>query len=216
VIDERNFNPSPERRRRPITQTRHDDRWGPVPFSQFQNIFESDLHCVSKNVPPAACYNFDTHEWILKFLAEIVTNKIGNQKTLYYATLSNLCFCTTWQNGETRKSHFRSAGLCYWYNTPVRCLSERKICHLWCVWYRLTFVDTVGYLISTAIDFHSKLEEEHLPTFTQRLTPWQTWLIQSMWVTDSRMLCSLPRSCMVHTVDRFDSEGWFSSDQVIF
>jgi len=37
-----------------------------------------------------------------------------------------------------------------------------------------------------------------------------------MWVTDSRMLCSLPRSCLVHPVDRFDSEGWFSSDQVIF
>jgi len=30
------------------------------------------------------------------------------------------------------------------------------------------------------------------------------------------MLCSLPRSCLVHPVDRFDSEGWFSSDQVIF
>jgi len=24
------------------------------------------------------------------------------------------------------------------------------------------------------------------------------------------------RSCLVHPVDRFDSEGWFSSDQVIF
>ena len=31
------------------------------------------------------------------------------------------------------------------------------------------------------------------------------------------MLCSLSRSCLVHTVDRFDSEGgWFSNDQVIF
>ena len=36
------------------------------------------------------------------------------------------------------------------------------------------------------------------------------------WVTDSRMLCSLPRSCLVHPVDRFNSKGWFSSDQVIF
>jgi len=33
-----------------------------------------------------------------------VTDKVGN--TLYYATLNNLCFCTTWQNGETRKLHF--------------------------------------------------------------------------------------------------------------
>jgi len=60
------------------------------------------------------------------------------------------------------------------------------------------------------------LDEEPLPPFTQRQTPWRTWLTQNMWVTDSRMLCSLPRSCLVHPVDRFDSEGWFSSDQVIF
>jgi len=67
-----------------------------------------------------------------------------------------------------------------------------------------------------SIDFYSRLDEEQLPSFTQRLTVWQTWLTQSMWVTHSRMLCSLPKSCLVHPVDRFDSEGWFSSDQVIF
>ena len=39
---------------------------------------------------------------------------------------------------------------------------------------------------------------------------------QDMWVIDSRMLCSLPRSCLVHPVDRFDSEEWFSFDYVIF
>ena len=64
-------------------------------------------------------------------------------------------------------------------------------------------------------NFHPSLEER-LPSFAERLTPWQTRLIQSMWVTDSRMLCSLPRSCLVYPVNRFDSEGWFSSDQVIF
>jgi len=31
-----------------------------------------------------------------------VTDNVGNQKTLYYATSSNLCFCTTRQNGENR------------------------------------------------------------------------------------------------------------------
>jgi len=41
-----------------------------------------------------------------------VTNKVGNQKTLYYAALSNLGFSTTWQNGKTRKSHFYPVGLC--------------------------------------------------------------------------------------------------------
>jgi len=39
-------------------------------------------------------------------LSRNVTDKVSNQKTLYYATLNNLCFCTTWQNGETRTSHF--------------------------------------------------------------------------------------------------------------
>jgi len=40
------------------------------------------LHSVSKNVPPLACYNFDTHEWILIFFGRNFTDKVGNQKTL--------------------------------------------------------------------------------------------------------------------------------------
>jgi len=55
-----------------------------------------------------------------------VTDKVGNQKMLYYATSSNLCFYTTWQNGETRKSHLHSVGLCYTHNAPVRCIPERN------------------------------------------------------------------------------------------
>jgi len=46
-----------------------------------------------------ASYNFDTHEWILIFLGRHVTDKGGNQKTLYYAISNNyynLCFCSTW------------------------------------------------------------------------------------------------------------------------
>jgi len=43
-----------------------------------------------------------------------------------------------------------------------------------------------------SIDFYSRLDEEQLPSFKQRLRAWQTWLTQSMWVTHSRMLCSLP------------------------
>ena len=58
-----------------------------------------------KNVSLLACYNFDVHEWILTFFGRNVTDKVGNQNTLYYATSNNLCFCTTWQNAETRKSH---------------------------------------------------------------------------------------------------------------
>jgi len=40
------------------------------------------------------------------FFGRNVTDKVSNQKTLYYATSSNLCFCTTWQSGEIRKLHF--------------------------------------------------------------------------------------------------------------
>jgi len=109
------------------------------------DTFTSDIRCVAvrrwptipqihytvsqKNVPPLACYNVDTHEWILIFFGRIVTDKVGYQKALYYATSSNLCFCTTWQNWETRKSHFHSVGLCYAQNAPVRSLPERKSCH---------------------------------------------------------------------------------------
>jgi len=38
-----------------------------------------------KNVPPLACYNIDTHEPILTFFGRNVTNKVSNQKMLYYA-----------------------------------------------------------------------------------------------------------------------------------
>ena len=63
------------------------------------------IYIVSQKVPPLACYNFDAHEWILIFFGRNVTDKVGNQNTLYYATSNNLCFCTTWQNAETWKSH---------------------------------------------------------------------------------------------------------------
>ena len=82
----------------------------------------------------AARHSFDTHEWIWIFLGVNVTHEVSNQKTLYYATSNNLCFCTTCQNEETWKWHFRSIGLCYTNIAPVRYLPERKNCHLWCVW----------------------------------------------------------------------------------
>jgi len=58
------------------------------------------VHCVSKNVPPLACYNFHTCERILIFFDRNVTDKVTNQKMLYYATSNNVCFCANWQNGE--------------------------------------------------------------------------------------------------------------------
>ena len=54
-------------------------------------------------------------------------DEVGNQKTLYYVTLSNLCFCTTWQIGETRKSHFHSVGLCYTVHLCTVFLKEKVV-----------------------------------------------------------------------------------------
>jgi len=44
------------------------------------------LHHVSKKVLPSACYKLDTHEWILIFFGRNVTDKVGNDKMLYYVT----------------------------------------------------------------------------------------------------------------------------------
>jgi len=87
-----------------------------------------------KNVPPLACYNLDAHEWILIFFARNVTNKVGNQKTLYYATSNNLGFCTTWQNTETRKSHISLNWIVLHTQCTCALSSWKKKCHLWCVW----------------------------------------------------------------------------------
>jgi len=53
------------------------------------------IHCVSTNVQPLVCCNFDTREQMLTFSGRNATDKVGNQKTLYYATSHNLCFCIT-------------------------------------------------------------------------------------------------------------------------
>jgi len=65
-----------------------------------------------KKVPPLACYNFDTCERISIFFHRNVSDKVSNQTTLYGATSNNLCFCSTWQNGETCKLHFFSLKCC--------------------------------------------------------------------------------------------------------
>jgi len=102
---------------------------------------QSCIYTVSqKNVQSLACYNFDAHEWILIFFGRNVTNKVGNQKVLYYATSNNLCCCTTWQNAETRKSHISlnwivlhtqcTCGLSSWKKKllSVMCLIASNIC----------------------------------------------------------------------------------------
>jgi len=58
------------------------------------------------------------------FFGRNVTDKVSNQKTLYCATQNNLCFCTTWQNGETRKSH-------YFIQMLGRCIAKIQLVAPW-------------------------------------------------------------------------------------
>jgi len=65
--------------------------------------------------------------------------------------------------------------------------------------------------------FHLRLDKEQLSlVLTQRPTSWRTWKTMCVCViTDDSMLYSLRRSCLVHTADTCENEGWFSCDQVI-
>ena len=67
------------------------------------------LHCLSAAVPTRTCIhrvstkcpNFGLlqlwHMWMdFDTFGRNVTHKVSNQKTLYYATSNNLCFCATW------------------------------------------------------------------------------------------------------------------------
>ena len=63
-----------------------------------------------------------------------VTDEVGNQKTLYYATSSSLCFCTTWQNAETRKSHFTQLDCVTHTMHLCAVFLKEKNCRLWCIW----------------------------------------------------------------------------------
>ena len=66
---------------------------------QWECFLQNNLHRVS---------TITFHLWLAITLTHIngllilfgtnVTDKVGNQKTLYYATWNNLCFCTTWGN----------------------------------------------------------------------------------------------------------------------
>jgi len=64
------------------------------------------IHCVSKNVPPLTCYNLDIHGSITTIFGTSVTEKVGNQKVLYFPTSHNLCFCTTWGNRKPKNCVF--------------------------------------------------------------------------------------------------------------
>jgi len=58
-----------------IIQARH------APWTVYCWATETDPF-LRKNVPPMACYNFDTREQIIILFGRNVTDKVGNQKML--------------------------------------------------------------------------------------------------------------------------------------
>jgi len=77
-----------------------------ITICKMQTI-KRDTQAGKRYVPPLACYKSGTVTWtgFHIFFGRNVTHKVGNQKTLYYFTSNKLCFCITWQNGETQKLH---------------------------------------------------------------------------------------------------------------
>jgi len=59
------------------------------------NLVTALLYTVSQKRPTKLPKTL-TCERILIFFGRNITDKVSNQKTLYYATSNNLWFCTTW------------------------------------------------------------------------------------------------------------------------
>jgi len=74
------------------------------------SVCQDHVHRVSKTSRLWLAMSLTHVNGFRHFLAQILPIKQAlhcNQKTLYYATSNNLCFCTTWQNGKTQKKlHF--------------------------------------------------------------------------------------------------------------
>ena len=77
-----------------------------------------------------AAYNFDTHKWILIFLAEMLQIKKAIKRRF---TMPPQVTCASAPPGKTGKrkiTYSLSWIVLHTHNAPVRCLPERKSCHL--------------------------------------------------------------------------------------
>jgi len=52
------------------------------------------------------CYNFDIRERIFDIFCTNSTDKVRNQKTLYYSSSNNFCFCIIWKKESTKIAFF--------------------------------------------------------------------------------------------------------------
>jgi len=67
------------------------------------------------------------------FFGTNITDKVGNQKTLYMPPQITCASALPVKTGK-HENHIFTQLDCVTHNAPVCCLPERKKCHLWCVW----------------------------------------------------------------------------------
>jgi len=77
----------------------------------------------------------------------------------------------------------------------------------------LEIVTLVRYPINTVHSLLLRLDEEQSTPIFNTATDTVTDSVNTEHVGNRQQSS---RSCLVHPVDRFDSEGWFSCNQVIF
>ena len=77
------------------------------------NRVYTDIHCVSKNVPPLTCCNLYIHGSIATIFGTNVAEKVGDQNVLYFRTSPNQCFCTTWETGNPEIASFHLNVACF-------------------------------------------------------------------------------------------------------
>ena len=68
-------------------------------------------------------YNCDVHESIWIIIGTNVTEKVGNQKLVYFPMSPNYCFCTTWGN--------RKPGNCIFFTWMMHAFYQKHTKHIW-------------------------------------------------------------------------------------
>ena len=110
-------------------------------FTNFLDFANNTWQCIQPTADRGDCL-------ILQF--KIDQLKYHCRKPNYLIIIGQHCgnrSISKW-NSQHGNHIFHSVALCYTQNAPMCCLPERKSCHVWCVWYRLTFVEIVRYFIN--------------------------------------------------------------------
>jgi len=127
------------------------------------------------------------------FFGRNFTNKVGYQKCFDMPPQITCASALSGKMGKHENHIFHSNAVLVESTAAVRlcCMHnalsfEKKLSSVVCL-IASTFVEIVRYPTNTVHSLSLSLDEQ-LPSVRQQPTPWQTWLTQSMWVTDSRIL----------------------------